>query len=37
MWVLDQYRRDADQLKAEAKCGIARNPRLKVLGAEDDQ
>jgi CRISPR-associated protein Cas2 len=30
MWVLDQYRRDADQLKAEAE-----RPRLRVLTTED--
>ena len=37
MWVLDQYRRDADQLKAEAEARDREKPRLKVLGAEDDQ
>ena len=37
MWVLDQYRRDADQLKAEAEARDRAKPRLKVLGAEDDQ
>jgi CRISPR-associated protein Cas2 len=37
MWVLDQYRRDADQLKAEAEVRDREKPRLKVLGAEDDQ
>ena len=37
MWVLDQYRRDADQLKAEAETRDREKPRLKVLGAEDDQ
>ena len=37
MWVLDQYRRDADQLKAEAEAQDREQPRLKVLGAEDDQ
>jgi CRISPR-associated protein Cas2 len=37
MWVLDQYRRDADQLKAEADARDGEKPRLKVLGAEDDQ
>jgi CRISPR-associated protein Cas2 len=37
MWVLDQYRRDADQLKAEAEARDGEKPRLKVLGAEDDQ
>lgn len=37
MWVLEQYRRDADELKAEADARDAQKPRLKVLGAEDDQ
>jgi CRISPR-associated protein Cas2 len=37
MWVLDQYRRNADQLKAEAEKRDREKPRLKVLGAEDDQ
>ena len=37
MWVLDQYRRDADQLKAEAEARDREKPRLKVLAAEDDQ
>ena len=37
MWVLDQYRRDANQLKAEAEARDREKPRLKVLGAEDDQ
>jgi CRISPR-associated protein Cas2 len=37
MWVLDQYRRDADQLKAEAEARDREKPRLKVLEAEDDQ
>jgi CRISPR-associated protein Cas2 len=37
MWVLDQYRRDADQLKAEAEAREMQKPRLKVLGAEDEQ
>jgi CRISPR-associated protein Cas2 len=37
MWVLDQYRRNADQLKAEAEARDRQKPRLKVLGAEDDQ
>ena len=37
MWVLDQYRRDADQLKVEAEARDREKPRLKVLGAEDDQ
>jgi stalled ribosome rescue protein Dom34 len=33
MWVLDQYRRDADELKAEAERGEV--PKLRVLAAED--
>ena len=37
MWILDQYRRDADQLKAEAEAREVQKPRLKVLGAEDEQ
>ncbi len=37
MWILDQYRRDADQLKAEAEGREMQKPRLKVLGAEDEQ
>jgi len=37
MWVLDQYRRDADELKAEAEARDREKPRLKVLGGEDDQ
>jgi len=37
MWVLDQYRRNADQLKAEAEKRDREKPRLKVMGAEDDQ
>lgn len=37
MWILDQYRRDADQLKAEAEAREVQRPRLKVLGAEDEQ
>lgn len=32
MWVLDQYRRDADALKAEAE---RETPRLRVLGQDD--
>jgi CRISPR-associated protein Cas2 len=32
MWVLDRYRRDADQLKAEAD---RQKPKLRVLAAED--
>ncbi|MCC6585683.1 MAG: CRISPR-associated endonuclease Cas2 [Bryobacterales bacterium] len=36
MWVLDQYRRDADELKEKAGDGPAARPRLKVLGAADD-
>jgi CRISPR-associated protein Cas2 len=31
MWVLDQYRMDADELKARAE-----GPRLRVIGAEED-
>jgi hypothetical protein len=34
MWVLEQYRRDADELKAEAEAGREK-PRLRVLAAED--
>jgi CRISPR-associated protein Cas2 len=37
MWVLDQYRRDADRLKAEAEARDRSKPRLKVLGVEADQ
>lgn len=37
MWVLDQFRRDADTLKAEAETRDRAKPRLKVLGGEDDQ
>ena len=37
MWVLDQFRRDADTLKAEAETRDREKPRLKVLGGEDDQ
>jgi len=37
MWVLDQYRRDADRLKAEAEARDHPKPRLKVLGVEADQ
>ena len=37
MWVLDQYRRDADRLKAEAEARDRPKPRLKVLGVEADQ
>ena len=33
MWVLEQYRRDADELKAEA--ADREKPRLRVLAAED--
>ena len=32
MWVLDQYRRDADELKAEAD---REKPKLRVLAGED--
>jgi CRISPR-associated protein Cas2 len=38
MWVFDRYRRDADELKAEAESGAARPPqlpRLRILGAEE--
>jgi hypothetical protein len=35
--VLDQFRRDADTLKAEAETRDRAKPRLKVLGGEDDQ
>ena len=34
MWVLEQYRRDADEFKAEAEAGREK-PRLRVLVAED--
>jgi CRISPR-associated protein Cas2 len=37
MWVLDQFRRDADKLKAEAETRDRAKPRLRVLGGEDDQ
>jgi len=37
MWVLDQFRRDADKLKAEAEARDLAKPRLRILGAEDDQ
>jgi CRISPR-associated protein Cas2 len=33
MWVFDQYRRDADQLKAEAE---SEKPKLRVLASEED-
>ena len=33
MWVLDQYRRDADELKAEAERRQV--PKLRVLASED--
>jgi CRISPR-associated protein Cas2 len=32
MWLFDQYRRDADELKEEAEGGL---PRLRVLRQED--
>lgn len=32
MWILDQYRRDADELKADAESGM---PRLRILSTED--
>jgi CRISPR-associated protein Cas2 len=36
MWVLDQYRRDADQLKAEAEERQLKSaPRLRVLRQDD--
>jgi CRISPR-associated protein Cas2 len=37
MWVFDQYRRDADELKAaEGQCaGKPELPRLRVLGREE--
>jgi len=34
VWMFDQYRRDADELKAAAERGAAA-PRLRVLGRED--
>jgi CRISPR-associated protein Cas2 len=34
MWVLEQYRRDADELKAKAEAQREK-PRLRVLAAED--
>lgn len=37
MWVMDQFRRDADTLKAEAEMRDRPKPRLKVLGGQDDQ
>jgi hypothetical protein len=37
MWVLDQFRRDADKLKAEAEARDGAKPRLRILGGEDDQ
>jgi CRISPR-associated protein Cas2 len=37
MWVLDQFRRDADKLKAEAEVRDRAKPRLRILGGEDDQ
>lgn len=37
MWVLDQYRRDADELNAEAEGREAPRPKLKVLGAGDEE
>jgi len=37
MWVLDQFRRDADKLKAEAETRDLAKPRLRILGGEDDQ
>ena len=35
MWVLDQFRRDADKLKAEAETRDRAKPRLRVLGVDD--
>jgi hypothetical protein len=36
VWTFDQYRRDADELKAEeSAAGKAALPRLRVLGSED--
>jgi CRISPR-associated protein Cas2 len=32
MWILDQYRRDADALKEQADC---KRPRLRVLSTDD--
>jgi CRISPR-associated protein Cas2 len=37
MWVLDQYRRDADQPMADAGKRAIEKPRLKVLGGEDGE
>jgi len=37
MWMLDQFRRDADKLKAEAETRDRAKPRLRVLGGEGDQ
>lgn len=37
MWVLDQFRRDADKLKADAEARDLAKPRLRILGGEDDQ
>jgi hypothetical protein len=31
MWAMDQFRRDADELKEEAE-----RPRLRVVGREDE-
>jgi hypothetical protein len=37
VWMFDQYRRDADELKAaeSAAAGKAGVPRLRVLGSEE--
>jgi len=34
MWVLDQFRRDADKLKAEAEARDRAKPRLRILGGK---
>jgi len=35
MWVLDQYRRDAEELKAEADLKEPAIPRLRILRQDD--
>lgn len=35
MWVLDQYRRDAEELKAEAEKNEVVTPRLRILRQDD--
>lgn len=35
MWVMDQYRRDAEELKAEAERVEAIAPRLRILRQDD--